>query len=116
MRSKISKMIIICKFFVPKGFSAIALYPFIFIRDKSLITPTRINHEKIHLRQQAELLVLPFYLLYGLDYIVKLVRFKNKRQAYLNIFFEREAYNNQHNETYLDTRRLFASFDFVKNP
>lgn len=109
-------MIIVSKFIVPKGFAAIALYPFIFIRDKSLITPTRINHEKIHLRQQLELLVIPFYLLYLADYLFHLIRLKNKRQAYYAIRFEREAYENQHNLDYLASRKFFAWEDYINFP
>ena len=41
---------------------AITLFPFIFIKDEG--HETVINHESIHFKQQRELLVIFFYLLY----------------------------------------------------
>jgi len=52
-------MIIISKYLVPKGFIGLTLFPFIFLRTKNLKeNPTLIHHEKIHLRQQLELLII----------------------------------------------------------
>ena len=51
----------------------ITLYPFIFLKksyferfgsQKEQRLAKTINHEKIHIKQQVELLVLPFYILY----------------------------------------------------
>jgi len=65
------------------------------------------NHERIHLRQQLELLVLPFFVWYGLDYLVKLIRYRNKNKAYRNVIFEREAYENEKNLDYLKSRSFW---------
>lgn len=91
--------------------AGITLFPFIFIRDKHRLNDKRlINHEKIHIRQQIELLVIIFYLIYVINYII--LRFKyNHDKAYRNIVFEREAYINDRNLEYLKTRKLFT---FIK--
>ncbi|MBL4678873.1 MAG: hypothetical protein JKY70_22175 [Mucilaginibacter sp.] len=87
-----------------------ALYPFILLKEQRFkYDKAFINHERIHLRQQLELLILPFYLLYLLNYLFNLLRYKNHHKAYMNIAFEREAYRNEHNFNYLNTRK-FCTF------
>ncbi len=68
-----------------------------------------INHERIHLRQQAELLVIPFYVWYLTEYFILLARHKDKKEAYRSISFEREAYTNDSNLNYLK-KRVFWNF------
>jgi hypothetical protein len=87
--------------------SGMALWPFILIKRPN---PSKIliNHERIHLRQQAEMLVLPFYLWYVTEYLYRLWQYRNHYQAYLNISFEQEAFNNEHNLHYLAQRKTFA--------
>ncbi len=89
--------------------SGITLFPFIILRDKQLIHDKRImNHERIHIRQQLELLVLPFYVLYLIEFGVGLVKYKNRMDAYMNISFEKEAYRNDADLNYLKNRRWCA--------
>ena len=89
--------------------NAMAIFPFIILQHKDQKTNlTLINHERIHLRQQLELLILPFYILYGLNYLLNLYRFKNHYLAYFNISFEREAYANESDLAYLKRRKLFS--------
>lgn len=96
------------RFLVPKGYRAITLYPFIFVRnDNDKYDKELINHECIHLRQQKELLVLFFYVWYFLDFVIKYLRYRNWDKAYRNIIFEREAYNNQNNLDYLKVRGVW---------
>jgi hypothetical protein len=100
--------LIITKYLIPRGFRGITTFPFIFIRypaDKE--NRVFINHEKIHLRQQLELLVLPFFIWYILEYLVRFVQYKNRDLAYRNISFEREAYSNETNIGYLKSRPVF---------
>lgn len=98
--------------FTPKNISGIALFPFIIVGEKKLKDdPAFIMHEKIHIRQQAELLVIFFFILYVTEFLLLLLKYKNARQAYLNISFEREAYENETNYNYLKTRNLFS---FIK--
>lgn len=72
-------------FLLPSGFSAIALFPFIFIRKGVKAMPRLLNHERIHLRQQLELLILPIYALYILEFIVRTIIYRNPLKAYRNI-------------------------------
>ena len=78
--------------------SGMALYPFILLHNKAdLQNKVLINHEKIHLKQAEELLIVPFYIAYLLNYLVNLVVYRDHNKAYLNIVFEREAYTNECN-------------------
>lgn len=98
-------MIITCKKFVPKGYKAITLFPFIILsEEKDKQDKILINHEKIHLQQQKELLIIFFYLWYGLNFLWNYFKYKNWDKAYRNIIFEREAYQNQQNLNYLKIR------------
>lgn len=88
---------------------AITLYPFVFVRQKrDRDDPVLLNHEKIHLHQQRELLVIPFYVCYLLEYGIGRLRGKNHRQAYEEISFEREAYTHERDFAYLRQRKLMA--------
>lgn len=73
-----------------------------------------INHEKIHLRQQIELLIFPFFLIYSLEFLVRLFQYKNWALAYRNISFEREAYRKEKDLDYLKTRPLFNFIKFIR--
>lgn len=87
------------------GFAnGITLFPFVLIAPTVRLSRRLVIHERIHLRQQAELLVVPFYLLYLLEFLVRWFRFRSRYQAYRNISFEREAYSNDTNRYYLQTR------------
>jgi len=85
---------------------AITLWPFIFIRDDG--NETTIRHETIHIKQYNELLVIGFLFLYTYDWLVGLIKYQNKAEAYFNIRFEQEAYSNQKDENYLSSRQKFA--------
>src|SRR5690242_8942976 len=95
------------RFLLPRGFSAIALFPFIFVRKGASVTTRLLNHERIHLRQQIELLVLPFYLLYLMEYVVRFIMYRNPVKAYRSISFEREAYANDGDQDYLASRKVW---------
>jgi hypothetical protein len=94
-----------------------ALFPFILVKNKSLKKDKYlINHEKIHLIQQLELLIIPFYILYLINYFINRFRYHDHDAAYRNIFFEREAYQNDDNLDYLKKRPLwnFRKYVFIK--
>ncbi len=102
-------MVIIVKQIKHLGISGITLFPFIILRDKALKQDKRImNHERIHIRQQLELLVLPFYVLYLIEFGVGFLKYKNRMEAYMNISFEKEAYKNDVNLNYLNDRKWWA--------
>ena len=89
--------------------AGMALFPFILVKNHDLkLNKAIINHEKIHLRQQLELLLIPFYILYLLNYLLNLLYYMQHDKAYLNIVFEREAYVNERNLTYLKRRRFWS--------
>lgn len=101
--------VFVSKILLRKGFGGIALWPFIILRKKSYRQDqVFMNHEKIHLAQQIELLVIPFYIWYGLEYLIKLIKYKDRKQAYCNLCFEREAYENESNLTYLTQRKRWS--------
>ncbi len=94
--------------------SGITLFPFIFIEKKELRwNKVLINHEKIHLRQQLEMLIIPFYIWYITEYFLKYLKYKNPQLAYRNISFEREAYENDSNLNFLKTRKLWNFLKFI---
>ena len=91
-----------------------AIFPFILVNNTAAVNDqTLIYHEKIHLRQQAELLIIPFYILYLLNYLINLAVYRKHEQAYLNIAFEREAYQNEVNSTYLKNRKWFSWYWYL---
>ena len=107
-------MIFISKYIVPKGFYGITLFPFIFLIDKNLKNDSiLIHHEKIHLQQQKEMCIIFFYIFYGVEWFIKLLKYKSKHSAYLNISFEREAYQNGINIHYLKTRKPWAFLNYL---
>lgn len=83
--------------------NGITLFPLIILKDDDH-NPVRINHEKIHIRQQLECLIIPFYLVYFIEFIFS---------GYRGISFEKEAYTNQNNLDYLKTRKLWAFFNYM---
>jgi hypothetical protein len=86
--------------------NAMALFPVILIRSQAMRKDeVLLNHERIHLRQQLELLVLPFYVLYLLNYLVNLIRYRKHHEAYMGISFEQEAYKMEADLAYLNCRK-----------
>jgi hypothetical protein len=94
--------------------SGITLFPFIFIQRKAdRNNKILINHEKIHIRQQMELLIIPFYIWYLSEYYIKYLKYKNPHLAYQNISFEREAYDNDQNLDYLKKRKFWSFINYI---
>ena len=96
------------------GFArAITLYPFVFVSKKAdLHDLVLVNHEKIHLQQQRELLVLPFYVLYLVEYAMGRLRGLSHNKAYRQISFEREAFAHERDFGYLTSRKRNAYRDY----
>lgn len=91
-----------------------ALFPFILIRRKEMVNDeVLLRHETIHLKQEAELLILPFYVLYLINYLINRFKYKTHHEAYINICFEREAYANESDIAYLNTRKLWAWCKYI---
>jgi len=95
--------------------NAITLYPFILLQKKDLKeNKVLINHEKIHIRQQIELLVVFFYILYVSEYFIRWVQLQNRQKAYRAISFEREAYDHEDNMEYLSQRKYWSFTKYWK--
>ncbi len=84
-----------------------ALFPFVLVRQPNP-DAVLLNHERIHLRQQLELLLLPFYIWYLIEYGLGRLRGLNHYAAYRNIRFEREAFAQETDLAYLKKRRWWA--------
>lgn len=90
-------------------YSAMAVWPLILIKKEELRNNTNlIHHEKIHHRQQLELLIIPFYLLYLVNYLYNLLKYREHYKAYREIIFEREAFANDSDMDYLKKRPWFS--------
>ncbi|MCX8532820.1 hypothetical protein [Chryseobacterium luquanense] len=109
-------MIIVCqKLLKNTKINGITLYPFIFIKNpEDKKNRVLINHEKIHIKQQLELLIIFFYILYIAEYYYHLFKLKNPYQAYKSISFEREAYAMEHDLNYLKKRKFWAFRKFMR--
>lgn len=93
---------------IPFGnFIAINLFGYCF--TKRDLKEWQIRHEEIHSEQMKEILYIPFYLLYCLEFLVKFPIYKfNWGNTYRAISFEREAYFYQDWCYYLSYRKKYA--------
>ena len=103
------KPIILKSPWMRKGY-CLNLFGILCSRDTSWIDRYVINHERIHNAQMRELLWIPFYIIYVLEWLFLLIRYRDSYKAYMNISFEREAYRHGHDLDYLKRRRRYASF------
>ena len=107
-------ILIVFKYLTPRGFRGLTFYPFVFLADKDdKLNEVFINHEKIHIRQQLELLIVPFYLWYFTEYLFRLLQFRNRKKAYYAISFEREAYANEKDLDYLNSRPFWGFMRYI---
>ena len=125
----INNMKVIYNKFIPfKGFYAITIIKWIFVReeykylDGLSVYDKMINHESIHEQQILDFTpkVFPewlrytiasicFYLLYGLEWLFKLIPclIKNK-SAYRSLCAEQEAFKNEVDSNYINKREKLA--------
>ena len=96
-----------------KGYKAINIFGILFCRKNINIDDITINHEKIHTKQMQELMYLPFYIFYVIEYLFKLVLFGNHYYAYRYISFEQEAFINEQNLNYLNDRVHFEWTKYI---
>lgn len=108
-------MIIVCqKLLKNKKITGITLFPFIILKyAKDRNNPVLINHEKIHLRQQLEMMVIFFYLWYVIEYFFWYIKLKDSYMAYRYISFEREAYAMEDDLDYLKNRKIFSFLKYI---
>lgn len=101
--------------------AGIALFPFIFIRKKyknvqkwmEVTKEKLIQHETIHIHQQIEMLIIPFYIWYLSEWLVKFIKYKDARKAYKLISFEREAKIFENSKDYLKFRKPYSWFNYL---
>lgn len=100
----------------PRLAKAVAFFPLIIFRSHEEKIPWIINHEKIHLRQQLETAFVGTFILSFLETIyAKFVLGKTFKEAYLWRSSEQEAYQNQNNFKYLESRRPWTQFKYIRN-
>ena len=107
-------MILVFKHFFYKNYVGLSLWPFIFLKHNGLREDlVLINHERIHLRQQQELLIVFFYLFYITEWLFRTIAYLDSYKAYQNISFEREAYENEKNLNYISERKAFSFIKYL---
>lgn len=106
--------VIINKYLILNRFDGVVLWPFIFLRRPGLReNKVFMNHERIHLKQQLELLVLFFYIWYLVEFFLRYLQYDNSFEAYQNISFEREAYANENNLEYIKNRNFWSFLKYL---
>lgn len=116
----------------------LTFFPFILTRNKAALKEDVLffNHEMIHVQQQFEFFVLGliiglvaillgksflftflswpviYLIMYYGHWLINRVKYRNHEKpaivAYQRIIFEQEAYKNQSNPNYLESRKYFA--------
>lgn len=92
------------------GFKAINLFGVLFVKKGCTMSDIDLNHEAIHTAQMKEMWYIFFYLWYMIEWVVRLFK---KGNAYRNISFEQEAYDNQSWLKYLQNRTRFEWIDYL---
>ena len=130
-------MIVVKNKFIPfKGYETINLFGVLFTRKD--VDYVEYNHEAIHTEQILECIVLgfvfiailihlfnlsrwwcvlsigTFYILYALEYIAIRLFHKKQNDAYHDVSFEEEAYNNEYNLNYIKYRLPFNWIKYIK--
>jgi len=101
-----SKVPVILSYFTPIEIGAITIGPFVFSRgEMSEVTK---NHETIHWQQYIETGIVGFVILYYVFYFLNWLKYREGSTAYYTIPFEREAYANDNNLEYLQTRKRYS--------
>ncbi|MCV6629894.1 MAG: hypothetical protein OIF50_08550 [Flavobacteriaceae bacterium] len=108
-------MVLIFSKIFPKEFIGLTLWPIIFLKEKHMKGDwVLLNHERIHLRQQWELWVLPFYVFYGVEWFLRFVYYRfDGYKAYRMISFEQEAYAMENHLDYLQYRKTFSFLKYL---
>lgn len=95
-----------------KNFYAMNLFGILFA--KGPCDNVLINHERIHTAQQIETGFIFFYILYFIEWLIKIIKYRNSYTAYKNLSFEREAYENQKNLEYIGKRKIWSFLKYMR--
>ena len=109
-------MLIIENNLIPaEGYLAMNLFGIFFVRKDAWKKQSEeskkitVNHESIHTRQFIETGFIVFYVIYLVEYLVRLFAYGfDTDKAYYNVSFEREAYLHEEDQNYLKNRRPYA--------
>tara|TARA_Y100000592_G_C5481633_1_gene325945 strand:+ start:4765 stop:5124 length:360 start_codon:yes stop_codon:yes gene_type:complete len=101
-----SKLPVLLSKLAPINIKAITLFPFVFSRG-TMSEETK-RHETIHFQQYLETGVIGFLALYLWDYMVSSIKGKSGPEAYRSIRAEKEAWDNDNDENYLENRKRWA--------
>ena len=106
MRKRKSKHVFVFKHLpLRKDYYAICLFGLIF--SNRPLNTIEVNHESIHDAQQKELLYIPFFIWYGIEWLILYIKYRNATKAYFHIRFEEEAYAHQSDLNYLSNRKHY---------
>lgn len=108
----------------PKGYKAITLGPYIFVKKGTVLSGQEVNHESIHWEQYKETFIIGFFFVYVLEFILKFISpsltVAEKHQGrsywkrvYRSLSMERESYDNQANPLYIKNRKHFAWLSYI---
>ena len=89
----------------------LTIWPFLIKKKGYTFTDIQLNHERIHAQQQKEMLLIPFFACYLLEWIFRAI---TGQKAYRNLSFEREAYANEKNLDYIKGRRFWSWLKYLK--
>ena len=108
---------------IPFGYSKyINLFGVIFTKSKNLIlTKKEEIHEGTHSLQGKYLLWIFFYLLYFIEWLIKIPiaifcnrgKYEIVQYAYRSISFEQQAYYNENNENYLENANPYEWLKYM---
>lgn len=96
------------------GYKAINILGILFVRKNAVISDVDINHESIYTEQMKEMIFIFFYFWYFIEWLVRLIQHGNSHTAYKNISFEREAYAQENDLYYLDSRKRYSWMNYLK--
>ena len=88
-----------------KGYKAINLFGILFCR----------KDEYIHTMQMREMLYIPFYIWYGIEWLIKWVLYRDAHLTYHSISFEKEAFLHEENIEYSKDRKHFTWIKYTLN-
>lgn len=110
------KITIVVNKVIPFGnYATINLFGILFTKIKTgILNKYTINHESIHTAQMKEMGYIFFYLWYGIEYLCIRLFHKKQGDAYHDVSFEEEAYKYQRDLTYLQNRKHYAWFKYLK--
>lgn len=107
-------MVLVFRYFFRSNYVGLTLWPFIIVKENSYKKDAvLINHERIHLKQQLELLIIPFYVLYVTEWLLRTLLYLDSYRAYKNISFEREAYAKERELGYTDHRKPYSFLNYI---